>query len=84
LEEFRKIGIRLPDKLKIFPFSLISPMPRILKGCDLGVGIMSGRRRIKDIVISFGIEWRIEIDQINGIVLEVVTISENLQIVTVI
>jgi hypothetical protein len=59
-------------------------MPRILKGCDLGVGIMSGRRRIKDIVISFGIEWRIEIDQIDGIVWEVIPIPEDFQIVPVI
>jgi hypothetical protein len=55
----------LPDKFKVFPFGLISPMPGILKGCDLGVRFMACGSLIDDVVITFGIERRIEIDQIN-------------------
>jgi hypothetical protein len=84
LAEFGKVGIRLADKLKVFSFGLISPRPRILKGGNLGIGIMSRWGRVKDVVIAFGIEGRIEIDQVDGIVREGVTVPENFEIVAII
>ena len=45
---------------------------------------MACRGLIKDVIITLGIKWRIEVDQINGIVREVVPIPQDFEIVTVV
>ena len=39
---------------------------------------------IKDIVITLGIEGRIEVDQINGVIGKVVPIPENVKVIAVV
>ena len=59
-------------------------MPGILERRDLRVRFMASGSLVYDVVIAFGIERRIEIDQIDGVVWEVIPIPQDFEIVTVV
>ena len=63
-------------------FGDIVPVPGVLEGLDLGLGLLAARRLEQHIVIGVRVERRVEIDQIDTGIRHVLT--QHLQVVTVI
>ena len=60
---------------------LLSPMPGVLERGDLRVRLMTFRRLEQQVVIAFGIERRIEVDQVNRRVADVRAHAERVEVV---
>jgi hypothetical protein len=79
---FRHVGIRLVQQFIKFALGLLTPMPCVLKCFNVRLAFMSARRFEKNCVIAFGIKRRIEINEVNGCVRNV--LAEDLEIIAVI
>jgi hypothetical protein len=60
----------------------ISPVPGVLERLDLRVRLLAGRRAEQDVVVGLAVERRIEIDQINRLVLDV--LAQDFEIVALV
>src|ERR1039457_6422514 len=58
---------------------LFAPMPRVFKRRDLRLALVPLGRFEQEIVVALGVERRVEVDEVNGFVLEV--LAEHLQVV---
>ena len=61
-----RAALRVPQQLVELPLRLLAPMPRILKGRDLGTRPTVLRRCEECVVVPVGIEGRIKVDQIDA------------------
>ena len=73
-------ALRIPQQLDELPLRLLAPVPRILKGRDLGARPAVLRRSEERVVVPVGIKGRIKVDQIDA---GVGKGTENFQTVTV-
>jgi hypothetical protein len=65
-----------------FALGLLVPMPGVLEGFNLRLAVVAARRFEEQVVVALGIERRVEIDEVNGCVRNV--LAEDLEIVAVI
>ena len=79
---FRHVGVRLMEEFVKFTLGLLVPMPGVLEGFNLRLAVVAARRFEEQIVVALGIERRVEIDEVNGFVRNV--LAEDLEIVAVI
>ena len=61
------------DQFGKFTFSQLAPVPRIFKGCRLGMRYAAIARLEETVVTSFGIEGGIKVDQVNALRLDLVS-----------
>ena len=61
-----------------------APMPRILEGGDLGVALLPALVFEQHVVGSAAVEGRIEVNQVNAFVGEVVALAQNVEVVAVV
>src|SRR5690242_10486841 len=61
------------DQFSKLTFGLFAPVPRIFKGCGLGMRYAAIARLEETVVTRFGIEGGIEIDQVNRFVSDLVS-----------
>ena len=62
------IRIRLVEKFIEHPFRLFAPVPGIVERGDLRLAAMALWRLEKQVVIAFGIERRVEINEVDSLV----------------
>ena len=73
------VGVGLVQNLLELVLGLIAPMPRILEGRDLRLGGVALGCLEQQVVIALAVEGRIEIDQIDALVRDV--LAQNSEVV---
>ena len=64
-------------------FGAAAPVPAVLEGCDLGVAVAAGFVAEEDVVAAVGVEGRVEVDEVDGGVGEVVGVAQDGEVVAV-
>ena len=82
LDHLRQSGVRAVDDLVKLALGLLVPVPGVLERLDLCLAALALGRFEEEIVVALGIERRIQVDEINGFVRNV--LAQNLEIVAVI
>jgi hypothetical protein len=82
LHHFRHVGVGLVQEFVKFALGLLVPMPGVLEGFNLRLAVVAAGRFEEQIVVALGIERRVEIDEVNGFVRNV--LAEDLEIVAVV
>jgi hypothetical protein len=82
LHHFRHVGVGLVQEFVKFALGLLVSMPGVLEGFNLRLAVVAARRFEEQIVIALGIERRVEINEVNGFIRNV--LAEDLEIVAVI
>jgi hypothetical protein len=80
--EGHHVGVRLVQEFVKFALGLLVPMPGVLEGFNLRLAVVAARRFEEQVVVALGIERRVEIDEVNGFVRNV--LAKDLEIVAVI
>ena len=81
LNDLRKVGVRTLDDLAVFALGLLVPVPGIFKGFNLRLAALTLGRFEEEIVVALRIERRVEVDEVNGFVREV--LAEDVEVVAV-
>ena len=82
LNHLRQSGVRAVDDLVVFALGLLVPMPGVLKRLDLRLAVLSLGRFEEEIVVALGVERRVEVDEVHGLVREV--FAEHSEVVAVV
>ncbi len=61
-------GRILDDVQLVGPLRLLSPLPGVGEGLDLGGGILARFLAEEDVVGGVGVEGRVQVDQVDGLV----------------
>ena len=64
-------------------FGAAAPVPAVLEGGDLGVAVAAGFVAEEDVVAAVGVEGRVEVDEVDGGVGEVVGVAQDGEVVAV-
>lgn len=73
MDHFGYIGIGLMNEFGEFLLGLFAPMPGVFKRRNLCVTGLAFGRFEEQVVVPLAVEGRVEVDQVNGFVWEVVT-----------
>ena len=72
LEQFAELVGSLGDDFLVGALGLEGPVPGVVEGGDLGGGFLAGAFFEEDVVGGVGVEGRVEVDQVDGLVGDVV------------
>ena len=71
LEQFAELVGSLGDDVLVGALGVESPVPGVVKGGDLGGGVLAGAFFEQDVVGGVGVERRVEVDEVDRLVRDV-------------
>lgn len=80
LDHFGDIGVGVFEDFEEFMLGLITPVPGIFKGGDLGIRLVPFGGFEEEVVIALGVEGGIKVDEVYGFIFDVVT--EDVEVIT--